>query len=77
MITIFKVPRESKRHNDCTVDGCNRLSRGPNFRDHCKKHYNDMLHDLTNFGNEEPMIRPSAKKPQKSTKVMGNLNDFE
>jgi hypothetical protein len=63
MVIVFKVPRESKRWKDCAVDGCNRLSRGPNFRDCHKKHYSDMFRDLTNFGNEEPRILPQAKKP--------------
>jgi hypothetical protein len=77
MVTVFKVIRESKRTNDCAVDGCNRLSCGANFRDRCKKHYSDMFRDLTNFGNEEPRILPPAKKPRRSTNVNGNLNDFE
>jgi hypothetical protein len=77
MVTVFKVSRESKRTNDCAVDGCNRLSKGPNFRDRCQKHYSDMFRDLSNFGNEEPRILPPAKKPRRSTKVNGNLNDFE
>jgi hypothetical protein len=36
-----------------------------------------MFKDLTNFGNEEPRILPPAKKPRRSTKINGNLNDFD
>jgi hypothetical protein len=77
MVTVFKVSRESKRSKDCAIDGCNRQSKGSNFRDCCKKHYSDMFRDLTNFGNEEPRILPPAKKPRRSTRVNGNLNDFD